>query len=231
MDPKNKFAAETVHQLQQSLDEVAPYQATELSKQQAIRALAPQIPLATRQTGLPRSERESGATAPESPAAYSTRSLGTAPHCRAIVQLQNRLRRELVLGVHCPPFCFHERSRWAGAPRRTTPRRPSSIRALCLRGHRNERAGSDEGASRRSASSTRRGGRGGAPLVSPGASRPYDARGPRFDTAFVALRTPAAGRAAPDAPRSVAPRVTGSRKRTAQRCDPSGQRLLLTPRH
>ena len=43
MDPKNKFAAETVHKLQQSLDEVAPYQATELSKQQAIRALAPQI--------------------------------------------------------------------------------------------------------------------------------------------------------------------------------------------
>src|SRR5258708_4782391 len=43
MDPKNKFAAETVQQLQQSLDAVAPYQATELSKQQAIRALAPQI--------------------------------------------------------------------------------------------------------------------------------------------------------------------------------------------
>ncbi len=43
MDPKNKFAAETVHKLQQSLAEVAPYQATELSKQQAIRALSPQI--------------------------------------------------------------------------------------------------------------------------------------------------------------------------------------------
>ncbi len=43
MDPKNKFAAETVQQLQQSLDQVAPYQPTELSKQQAIRALAPQI--------------------------------------------------------------------------------------------------------------------------------------------------------------------------------------------
>ncbi len=43
MDPKNKFAAETVRQLQQSLAEVAPYQATELSKQQAIRVLSPQI--------------------------------------------------------------------------------------------------------------------------------------------------------------------------------------------
>src|SRR5580658_8304232 len=43
MDPKNKFAAETVLQLQQSLDNVAPYQATELSKQQAIRTLSPQI--------------------------------------------------------------------------------------------------------------------------------------------------------------------------------------------
>jgi hypothetical protein len=43
MDPKNKFAAETVFQLQQSLDNVAPYQETELSKQQAIRTLSPQI--------------------------------------------------------------------------------------------------------------------------------------------------------------------------------------------
>jgi hypothetical protein len=43
MDGNNKFAAETVHKLQQSLDEVAPYQATELSKQQAIGALSPQI--------------------------------------------------------------------------------------------------------------------------------------------------------------------------------------------
>ena len=43
MDPMNKFAAETVRQLQQSLDEIAPYQATELSKQQAIRTLSPQI--------------------------------------------------------------------------------------------------------------------------------------------------------------------------------------------
>jgi hypothetical protein len=43
MDPKNKFAAETVFQLQQSLDNIEPYQETELSKQQAIRALSPQI--------------------------------------------------------------------------------------------------------------------------------------------------------------------------------------------
>ncbi len=43
MNDKNRFAAETVHKLQQALDEVAPYQATELSKQQAIRALSPQI--------------------------------------------------------------------------------------------------------------------------------------------------------------------------------------------
>ena len=43
MEHKNKFAAETVRKLQQSLDEVAPYQATELSKQQAVRALSPQI--------------------------------------------------------------------------------------------------------------------------------------------------------------------------------------------
>jgi hypothetical protein len=50
MDHKNKFAAETVRQLQQSLDEVAPYQATELSKQQAVRALSPQI-LALRAKG------------------------------------------------------------------------------------------------------------------------------------------------------------------------------------
>jgi hypothetical protein len=50
MDHKNKFAAETVRQLQQSLDEVAPYQATELSKQQAVRALSPHI-LALRSKG------------------------------------------------------------------------------------------------------------------------------------------------------------------------------------
>jgi hypothetical protein len=50
MDPKNKFAAETVRQLQQSLDEVTPYQATELTKQQTIRTLSPQI-LALRAKG------------------------------------------------------------------------------------------------------------------------------------------------------------------------------------
>jgi hypothetical protein len=43
MEPKKKFAAETVLKLQQSLDQVAPYQAAEFSKQQAIRALSPQI--------------------------------------------------------------------------------------------------------------------------------------------------------------------------------------------
>jgi hypothetical protein len=43
MDHKNRFAAETVRKLQQSLEQVAPYQATELSKQQAIRELSPQI--------------------------------------------------------------------------------------------------------------------------------------------------------------------------------------------
>jgi hypothetical protein len=43
MDHKNTFAAETVLQLQQSLDDVPPYQATELSKQQTIRTLSPQI--------------------------------------------------------------------------------------------------------------------------------------------------------------------------------------------
>jgi hypothetical protein len=43
MEQKKKFAAETVRQLQESLAEVAPFQATELSKQQAIRALSPQI--------------------------------------------------------------------------------------------------------------------------------------------------------------------------------------------
>ena len=41
---KNRFAAETVRKLQQSLsNRVAPYEATELSKQQAIRELSPQI--------------------------------------------------------------------------------------------------------------------------------------------------------------------------------------------
>jgi hypothetical protein len=43
MDHKNKFAAQTVLQLQQSLDKVPVYQATELSKQQTIRTLSPQI--------------------------------------------------------------------------------------------------------------------------------------------------------------------------------------------
>jgi hypothetical protein len=43
MDHKNKFAAETVLKLQQSLAEVPPYQATELSKQQTVRMLSPQI--------------------------------------------------------------------------------------------------------------------------------------------------------------------------------------------
>ncbi len=50
MDPKNKFAAETILQLQQSLGEIPPYQATELSKQQTIRTLSPQI-LALRSKG------------------------------------------------------------------------------------------------------------------------------------------------------------------------------------
>jgi hypothetical protein len=43
MDHKNKFTAETVLELQQSLDRVPPYQATELSKQQTVRTLSPQI--------------------------------------------------------------------------------------------------------------------------------------------------------------------------------------------
>jgi hypothetical protein len=43
MEHKNKFTADAIRQLQQSLEEVAPYQATELSKQQAICALSPQI--------------------------------------------------------------------------------------------------------------------------------------------------------------------------------------------
>jgi hypothetical protein len=50
MDPKNKFAAETILKLQQSLDEVPPYKANELSKQQTIRALSPQV-LALRAKG------------------------------------------------------------------------------------------------------------------------------------------------------------------------------------
>jgi hypothetical protein len=43
MDHKNRFGTETIRRLQQSLDEMAPYQATEVSKQQAVRALLPQI--------------------------------------------------------------------------------------------------------------------------------------------------------------------------------------------
>ena len=43
MDHKKKFAAETVLKLQQSLAEVPPYQATELSKQQTVRTLSPEI--------------------------------------------------------------------------------------------------------------------------------------------------------------------------------------------
>jgi hypothetical protein len=43
MDHKNKFTAATVRQLQQSLAEVAPYEATELSKQQTVRTLSPQL--------------------------------------------------------------------------------------------------------------------------------------------------------------------------------------------
>ena len=43
MDAKNKFTAETVQQLQQSLCEVPPYKPTELSKQQTLRTLSPQI--------------------------------------------------------------------------------------------------------------------------------------------------------------------------------------------
>jgi len=50
MDPKNKFTAEAVRKLQQSLDEVTPYQATELTKQQMIHTLSPQI-LALRSKG------------------------------------------------------------------------------------------------------------------------------------------------------------------------------------
>jgi hypothetical protein len=43
MDQKNRFSAETVLQLQQSLDEIPPYQKTELTKQQTVRTLSPQI--------------------------------------------------------------------------------------------------------------------------------------------------------------------------------------------
>jgi hypothetical protein len=43
MDNKKKYAAEAIRTLQQSLEAVAPYQATELSKQQAVRELLPQI--------------------------------------------------------------------------------------------------------------------------------------------------------------------------------------------
>ena len=43
MNRKNKFAADAVAPLQQSLDEIPPCPATELSKQQMIHALAPQI--------------------------------------------------------------------------------------------------------------------------------------------------------------------------------------------
>jgi hypothetical protein len=50
MDHKNKFAAETVLKLQQSLDDVPPYQASELSKQQTIHKLSPHI-LALRSKG------------------------------------------------------------------------------------------------------------------------------------------------------------------------------------
>jgi hypothetical protein len=42
-DQKNKFTADALRKLQDALDEVAPYQATEVSKQQAIRLLSPQI--------------------------------------------------------------------------------------------------------------------------------------------------------------------------------------------
>jgi hypothetical protein len=50
MDHKNKFGAETVLKLQQSLDEVPPYEASELSKQQTIDKLSPHI-LALRSKG------------------------------------------------------------------------------------------------------------------------------------------------------------------------------------
>jgi hypothetical protein len=50
MDRRNRFAAETVRKVQQSLEEVPPYEATELTKQQTIRALAPHI-LALRAKG------------------------------------------------------------------------------------------------------------------------------------------------------------------------------------
>jgi hypothetical protein len=43
MDPKKKFTAETIRHLKQTLEQVAPYEATELSKQQTIRTLSPQI--------------------------------------------------------------------------------------------------------------------------------------------------------------------------------------------
>jgi hypothetical protein len=50
MDTKNRYAAEKIRQLQESLSQVAPYEATEVSKQQAIRTLAPAI-LALRSKG------------------------------------------------------------------------------------------------------------------------------------------------------------------------------------
>jgi hypothetical protein len=43
MDNKKRYGTEAIRTLQQSLETVAPYQPTELSKQQAVRALLPQI--------------------------------------------------------------------------------------------------------------------------------------------------------------------------------------------
>jgi hypothetical protein len=112
MDHKNKFAAETVRQLQQSLDEVAPYHATELSKQQTICVLAPQI-LALRSKG------------------YSWTAVAAMLSERgvpvSVAALRTYLRRVREEPVHESPRSSAKRSRDGRAVARPPELRPTAV--------------------------------------------------------------------------------------------------------
>jgi hypothetical protein len=151
-----------------------------------------------------------------------------------LLQLQNRLRCELILGVHRLSFCLHELSlgrralflRRSAAP---SSARPSQTSARHV-------PGSDRSATLRLRPVQSDVGRAVAPQAahrsSPFQDAPRRRIRPQSDATFVALRTRATTRgSARRSPRAVAPTVTRARRAPGAGCGPGGQRLLLTPGH
>jgi hypothetical protein len=128
MENKNRFAAEKVRQLREALSQVAPYQATEVSKQQAIRTLAPKImglrskgyswsavaamlseqgvpvSVAALRTYLRRVREESAGGAPRTPARRSRegRTVATPPEPTSVVTSPSQARPSLLVSKPQP---------------------------------------------------------------------------------------------------------------------------------